>query len=98
MDTNISNITVTGQVVDSVQKTGMVGLLVTAMENGAPGATQIPGDILISGALGTAKTDENGRFSMALADPNLARGLTPDLFFNVYDTDGQTLLTSTVDY
>ncbi|WP_295795270.1 hypothetical protein [Mucilaginibacter sp.] len=98
MDTNISNITVTGQVVDSVEKTGMAGLLVTALENAANGATIIAGDVLDQGILGTAKTDENGRFNMALTDPNLARGLTPDLFFNVYDVDGKTLLTSTADY
>ena len=98
MDTNISNITVTGQVVDSVEKTGMAGLLVTALENAANGATLIAGDVLDQGILGTAKTDENGRFNMALTDPNLARGLTPDLFFNVYDVDGKTLLTSTADY
>jgi hypothetical protein len=98
MDTNISNITVTGQVVDSVEKTGMAGLLVTAMENAANGATIIAGDVLDQGILGTSKTDENGRFNMSLTDPNLARGLTPDLFFNVYDVDGKTLLTSTADY
>ena len=98
MDTNINNITVTGQVVDSVAKTGMAGLLVTAMENAATGATIIAGDVLDQGVLGTTKTDGNGRFSMAIADPNLARGLTPDLFFNVYDVDGKTLLTSTADY
>jgi len=98
MDTNINNITVTGQVVDSVAKTGMAGLVVTAMENGSPGATQIAGDVLDQGVLGTTKTDGNGRFNMTLTDPNLARGLTPDLFFNVYDADGKTLLTSTADY
>lgn len=98
MDTNINNITVTGQVVDSVAKTGMAGLVVTAMENGSPGATVIAGDVLDQGVLGTTKTDGNGRFNMTLTDPNLARGLTPDLFFNVYDADGKTLLTSTADY
>ncbi|MEO6630295.1 MAG: hypothetical protein ABIN13_01195, partial [Mucilaginibacter sp.] len=90
MDTNISNITVTGQVVDSVEKTGMADLLVTAMENAATGATIVAGDVLDQGILGTTKTDGNGRFSMAIMDPNLARGLAPDLFFNVYDADGKT--------
>ncbi|MEO6980842.1 MAG: hypothetical protein ABI113_20780 [Mucilaginibacter sp.] len=98
MDTNISNITVTGQVVDSVEKTGMADLLVTAMENAATGATIVAGDVLDQSILGTTKTDGNGRFSMAIMDPNLARGLAPDLFFNVYDADGKTLLTSTFDY
>jgi len=98
MDTNISNITVTGQVIQGENGVGVAGILVAAMENGTPGTTQIAGDILVPDVLGTARTDENGRFRIALTDANLARGITPDLFFNVYDVDGQTLLTSTFDY
>ena len=93
MNTNSSNIMVTGQVIQNMDGTGQPGLTVTAMENAIVG-TGLPAPIVLA----TAKTDDTGRFRMSVSDDNLRQGIAPDLFFNVYDVDGKTMLASTFDY
>jgi len=48
--------------------------------------------------LGTATTDQTGRFSIMPAAGANNQQTLPDLYFNVYDVDGKTLLTNTDDY
>ena len=89
---------ITGQVIEGEDGTGRSGLLVAAMENiNAPG-TQPGGTAPAAIQLGTAKTNVNGRFQISLSADKINLESPPDIFFNVYDVDGKTLLDQTYDY
>jgi hypothetical protein len=86
--TNFQGSLVTGQVIDKTTNLARTGLTVNAMDSSQQ----------VAGTLGTATTDQTGRFSIAL-DPNQYNlQALPPLYFNVYDTDGKTLLTNTNGY
>jgi hypothetical protein len=86
--TNFQGSLVTGQVIDKTTNLARTGLTVNAMDS----TRQVPGP------LGTATTDQTGRFSIALDPKQYNLQALPPLYFNVYDTDGKTLLTNTDGY
>jgi hypothetical protein len=79
---------VTGQVIDRAANMGRAGLTVKAMD--ASGTFQQP--------LATVTTDADGRFTFSFNYLQYNFKIPPDLFFNVFDTDGTTLLADTYDY